>query len=94
MNIEDLKKALAPWMRLDTWHTNHPLDNKRFHKALSRAFSEIGTAIDGESFAEVMSELADEHHPNYDSEYKEGLIHDFSLRAEHIAYYLNDMDEK
>jgi len=94
MNIENLKKALAPWMRLDTWHTNHPLDNKRFHKVLSRAFSEVGTAIDGDTFEEVISELANEYHPNYDPKFKEAMIRDFSLRAEHIAYYLNDMDER
>ncbi len=90
MNMDMLKEALRQWMKIETWHTNHPLDDERFHRALQKAFSTLGTSIDGDQFAEVMFELADEYHPNWDQKYKEEIVENFSLRAEHIASYLHD----
>ena len=90
MNMDQLKNALRPWMQVDTWHTSHPLDEERFHKALKNAFSILGTGIDGGHFQEAISELADEYHPSLDPDYKENLVEDLSLRAEHIASYLHD----
>jgi len=92
MKIDKLKKLLDAWIRVKTWNTPHPLDNKRFHKALSNVFCDIGTAIDGESFEEALSGLVDQYHPDIDRQYKEELIHTFSLRAEYIANYLNDIE--
>lgn len=90
MNMERLKEALRTWMIVDTWHTNHPLDDERFHKALRNAFSELGTGIDGGNFEEVMHELANEYHPNWDQDHKDKLVDNFAIRAEHIASYLHD----
>ena len=88
--MSKLKEALRPWMRVDTWHTSHPLDEKRFHMALQNAFSTLGTAIDGGNIEEVMYELADEYHPDWEQGYKDKKIQSFSLQAEHIACYLHD----
>ena len=90
MNMDKLKEILRSWMRISTWHTNHPLDNERFHKALHNAFSELGTGINFDDFEEVMYELADEYHPDWNQEYKDELVQNFSLRAEHITSYLRD----
>jgi hypothetical protein len=90
MDVEKLKEALRSWMKVETWHTNHPLDDERFHKALKNAFSELGTNIDGGSFEKVIRELADEYHPNWDQSYKDEAVNEFAIRAEHIASYLYD----
>ena len=54
MNIEKLKNSLAPWLRVDTWITSHPLDKQRFHHALKSAFDSLGTSIAFDDFKEAM----------------------------------------
>jgi len=90
MNMSRLKELLSTWMKIDTWSTGHPLDDKRFNKALHSIFSEFGTSIDGGNISEVMNELADEHYPNLEQSYKENKIQDYAIRAEQIASYLDD----
>jgi len=90
MNMDKLKEMLRPWMQVETWHTNHPLDDKRFHNALQNVFNELGISIDGGNFEEAMYELADEYHPDMKQDYKEQLVNKFATRAEHIACYLYD----
>jgi DNA-binding ferritin-like protein (Dps family) len=91
MNLKRLKEALRPWMQHETWNTEHPSDYKRFHKSLHNAFSELGPVIGGANFEEVMSELADQYYPDWDQKYKDKLVNDFAIRAEHIAFYLQDI---
>lgn len=90
MSMSELKEKLRPWMKVSTWHTNHPLDEKRFHKALQSVFSTLGVAIDGGSFEEAMNELVEEYHPDLEQSYKDLKIQGFALQAEHIASYLQD----
>lgn len=90
MNMDKLREALRPWISVDTWHTNHPCDRERFHKALHEAFSELGTGIDGFQFEEAMLELVDEYHPGWNKEHKNKGVGDFVARAEAIANYLHD----
>ena len=89
----ELKDGLRPWIQIDTWHTSHPFDMKRFHKALSNVFQELelGEAISGPQFKDAMSELVDECHPGFDKAHKEQKIGDLSLIAEHIADYVSDV---
>jgi hypothetical protein len=63
MNIEKLKKALAPWLKIETWHTPHCSDRKRFNRSLKSAFDSLGTPIAFDDFMEAMTQLVDEHHP-------------------------------
>lgn len=90
MNMDKLKEALRPWMGIETWHTLHPLDEQRFHKSLKSVFTELGTSIDGSEFQEVMYELANEYHPDWNQGHKDKLILHFALRAESISSYLFD----
>lgn len=90
MNIEKLKTALAPWLRVDTWHTSHPLDDERFHRALKSAFDSLGTSIAFDDFREAMEQLAKEHHPNFQANYRDELVEKFAQRAENIGSYLHD----
>lgn len=57
MDIEKMKIALVPWLRVDTWHTTHPLDDRRFHRALKSAFDLLGTSIAFGDFREAMGQL-------------------------------------
>ena len=90
MSIDDLKAALAPWLKVDTWHTSHPLDDQRFHRALKSAFDMLGTSIAFDDFKEAMVLLAKEYHPNMQASYLEELAEKFAQRAENIGGYLHD----
>lgn len=90
MNIEKLKAALIPWLKVDTWHTSHPLDEERFHRALKIAFDSLGTSIAIDDFREAMGQLANEHHKNFQAHQRDEFIEDFARRAEYIASYLHD----
>ncbi len=90
MNIKKLKTSLAPWLRVDTWHTAHPLDDERFHHALKSAFDSLGTSITFDDFKESMEQLAKKHHPKLQACYRDVLVEKFAQRAEEIASYLHD----
>lgn len=88
MDIEKLKTALTPWLMVDTWHTTHPLDDSRFHRALKSAFDSLGTTIAFDDFREAMEQLANKHHPNLQASYRDELVEKFAQRAENIGSYL------
>lgn len=67
-----LKEALRPWMRVDTWNTTHPLDDKRFHRALKNALDQAGTGLTSSDFRPVMMELARESKPQWPVELGRG----------------------
>lgn len=90
MKIERLKEMLRPWLGVSTWHTPHPLDERRFHQALKNAFVELGTQIALEDFMEAMDQLSAELYPSMQEEYRNELIDDFAKRAAVIAGYLQD----
>jgi hypothetical protein len=91
MNLDILKEALRPWMQIDTWHTNHPLDTERFHNALKTAFDKLGVSIDADDFEGAMLDLIDEYHQDWPPDHKERMVDRFVLHAEHISSYLSDV---
>ncbi|UXI02742.1 hypothetical protein [Photobacterium sp. TY1-4] len=90
MTIEDLQECLKPWLQIETWHTSHPRDQKRFHLALNDAFSKYGVAIDGDAFEDAMYSLAKELHPNWDEEHLLSTVQGLAIHAELISSYLYD----
>ena len=91
MNIEQLAEKLSPWMRVSTWDTTHPLDYKRFHKALESAFDEFGASISYDNFKDAMFNIAEELYPNkYPEEHLNKNIERFASNAETISSYLSD----
>jgi hypothetical protein len=90
MNIDDLKIALKPWLRVETWHTSHPLDDQRFHRALKSAFDSLGTSIAYDDFKEAMEQLVNELHPKMQAKFRDELVENFAQRAENIGSYLYD----
>ncbi len=90
MNIDNLKAELAPWIRVGTWHTAHPLDEQRFHRALKSAFDSFGTSIACADFREAITQLANELHSEMLASYREEVIDKFAQTAENIGSYLHD----
>ena len=90
MDIEKLKTALTPWLKVDTWHTSHPYDDERFHRALKSAFDLLGTSITFDDFREAIEQLVKEHHPNILVSNRDALVEKFAQRAEDIGSSLYD----
>lgn len=92
MNIEKLAENLKPWMQVDTWHTTHPRDYKRFHQALNSAFSEFGNSISYDDFKDALKYLSEElPSAKLESEYLAQTIDKYASSAETISSYLSDI---
>lgn len=89
-NITTIKQHLATWLRVDTWDTLHPLDMKRFHKALAACFKDLGPEIAFDDFYQAMVELLGEHHPTQQPVNREERVRPWALKAEAIASFLSD----
>lgn len=77
-------------MKVETWHTGHPLDEERFNIALKRTFQHLGNSISGADFEEAISQLALELHPEWPEEHRNNLVNEFATQAERISSYLTD----
>lgn len=64
MEINDFKECINIWIKAETWHTNHPNDTERFHKAIHHIFMQNGTKLESEKFAKLLSEVLSEKYPN------------------------------
>lgn len=91
MNVESIAGGLESWMKVDTWHTTHPLDEKRFHHALAVVFEENGYSITYDDFRSALLYLAAKL-PSVKlvQEHLEQRIDDLAQKAEIIAGYLSD----
>jgi hypothetical protein len=88
---ERIVAALRPWMQVDTWHTSHPLDRKRFHVALQEVFAAVGTSISTEDMVGAMKELGRRlGRAAHDEQYFGPLIERLAEQAEVIGWYLSD----
>lgn len=90
MDIEKLKAALKSWVRVDTWHTSHPFDDARFHRALKSAFDTVGTSISFGDFKDAIEQLVKEYHPDFQGSYRDEIVKKFAQQAEDIGSYLRD----
>ena len=88
MNIQQMKEALQPWMRNQSWNSTHYLDTERFHNALKAIFGNGGFNLDIENFQEAMNEAIEDLYPDYNEDFKDELVTKFALRAEDIGAYL------
>lgn len=64
MEIKNFEECINIWIKAETWHTNHPLDTERFHKAIHHIFMQNGTKLESEKFAKLLSEVLFEKYPN------------------------------
>lgn len=90
MDIQKLTDSLKPWLAPDTWHTGHPLDDQRFHKALKAAFDDQGIQISSDDFRQAIIQGLTDYRPGDVKAYAED-IEGFAQRAEDIASYLFDI---
>lgn len=91
MNIENLASLLKPWMQVETWHTVHPLDSERFHKALKTAIEAHESTLSYDDIKEAMELLAGQLYVNkYEASFLEEKIDHYSSNAETITSYLYD----
>ncbi|EJN32546.1 hypothetical protein PMI35_01080 [Pseudomonas sp. GM78] len=90
MDIEKLKFLLKPWLRVDTWHTGHPMDDERYHRALHSAFEELDVNISTDDFRQAIALCLEESCPGDEKAFK-GAIEEFAQRAEYISSYLYDL---
>lgn len=91
---QSIKNHLAPWLRVSTWYTGHPLDEERFHKALGACFRDIGPSIAFDEFEQAMVELLEEHHPTSHATDSAERVHDWAAKAEVIGSYLFDNGQR
>lgn len=90
MNIEKLALLLKPWLRVDTWHTSHPSDEKRFHLALHSAFDELTPHISAEQFRSAIALCLNDCRPGDVTSFK-ARIEGLAERGEYISSYLGDL---
>ncbi len=93
MNISKIQELLKPWMRVETWHTGHPKDEERFHKALHNCYQEMGQAIDYDTLKDAMTDLSEHLHPKLQKDYLESTIEKYARHGEIISIYLFDIGE-
>ena len=89
MDIEQLKNSLKPWLAPETWHTDHALDEQRFHKALKSAFDKLGAPIAVDNFREAIILGLGEYREN-DAKAHEDDVDSFAQLAEDISYYVKN----
>jgi hypothetical protein len=93
MDIEKLLLLRKPWLRVDTWHTGHPMDDQRFHSALKAVFDELSVQISPDDFRKTIAACLKEHRPG-DVGALESDIEEFRQRGESIASYLFDLQPR
>ena len=89
MDIHKLAECLRPWMQTDTWHKDHPNDQKRFHQALKAAFDALGTPIFAEHFVEAMTVNAKAQ--GLTGEFYTQTIASFASKGDAISEYLKNI---
>jgi len=90
MDIEKLALLLKPWLRVDTWHTSHPSDEKRFHLALHSVFDELTLHISAEQFRNAIALCLSDCRPGDAKSFK-AIIEELAQRGEYISSYLGDL---
>lgn len=90
MSVTCLKEALAPWIRITTWHTYHPADDERFHRALAAAFTHCGCPIPPDELRETLAQLLTEHHPDKHGPHWTAVCEKFVSLADTIGQFVKD----
>jgi len=85
-----VKKIFKKWAVQETWHTGHPLDDRRFHRSLAELIKEYNNEIGISFVKEVLEEMIEEFHPTLNEAFREEKLLRFALRMEAISSYLED----
>lgn len=93
MEKQVLKDTLSCWVAMDTWHTEHPCDDKRFNQSLQLALNQLGHPASVDIIRSAINELVNELHPNFDVDEATRVIKLYSTKAEAIGTYLADTNQ-
>jgi hypothetical protein len=81
-------ELIKPWAEIPTWHTSHPLDQKRFSKAIYALVTELGPNIDMDDFEKALREHAKDTPATLGSpEHWDSVIRKYALKADTIFTY-------
>lgn len=92
MKTQSIQESFDGWLRVETWHTHHPLDQGRFNRALGKVMENVGSDISEAEFEEAIRLGVQKHHPAQNSEHYEEAIRSYAQQASQIADYLADND--
>jgi hypothetical protein len=90
MSQDALLVALGPWMRVSTWHTAHPLDEQRFHRAVASACKRVGTPLDAAEIEKAIMHLAEKYHGPFKGERLFRMMDEYAQEAETISLYVHN----
>lgn len=81
-------ELIRPWAAIPTWYTSHPLDQKRFSKAMHALISELGPDLNMDDFEKALRQHA-ETNPAVlgNPEHWDDIIESYLLKAETISTY-------
>ncbi|WP_435653097.1 hypothetical protein ACSC9T_08915 [Pseudomonas putida] len=90
MDIVRLEELLDPWLRVDTWHTQHYLDDQRFHRALNQAYKELGTDIHSGDVILAIENALNKRSPEGKDAYSDAIKR-YAEKAQIIGWYVRDI---
>lgn len=90
MSKDDLLKALDPWMKFDTWHTAHPMDEQRFHRAVAITCRTIGTPLDAYDIENAIMHVAKKHHGALEGRHLYYAMDHYAQEAENLRMYVKN----
>ncbi|AZR35234.1 MULTISPECIES: hypothetical protein [Xanthomonas] len=90
MSKDALLKALDPWMKVETWHTAHTLDEQRFHRAIAVACRTSGTALDAAEIEEAIMQLAKKYHGAFEGYHLYDAMDHYAQEAENLSMYVKN----
>jgi hypothetical protein len=88
MISNQFRDAIDQWVKLSTWHTNHPSDDERFHSMLWVGENDGPSCFDASDFIDLVTELAHRYHPKLKSDYLIEHAAEKGVQAEIIMGYL------
>lgn len=93
MSKDALLKALDPWMKVETWHTAHPLDEQRFHRAVAVACKTVGTPLDAYDIENAIMHLAEKYHGAFEGYHLYDAMDHYAQEAENLSMFVKNTQD-
>lgn len=84
-----LCNALNAWLQTETWHKNHPLDDRRFYDVVAAAWSANNSLWDESKVREMIVNIATETHGQEVKELAEQVASERVSQGTTILDYLS-----
>ena len=83
MNVKLNEILYDNWLKINTWHTGHPSNEKRFHLAIKEVYTELGYILYEDIFEEIKDNI---NSTSWNNEYIS-----YAKKASCSLEYLNDI---